>query len=114
MAMKGLLFAFAGQACVLGLIASAARPQWFRINGAVPSRWKIGGAWFLLALVCAIGALASGFEPERSPTETVETTTVEPATLDIAVPVYIDSTGVQDAVRPPDPDPVLRTPSTRR
>ncbi|MGJ7546647.1 hypothetical protein [Variovorax sp. LT1R16] len=111
--MKGLLFAIAGQICVLGLVVSAARPQWFRINGAVPSRWKIGGAWFVLALVCAIGALASGFEPERAPTEWVETTTVEPATMDIAVPVYIDPTGVQDASRPTDPDPGLRPPTRR-
>lgn len=107
MALKGLLFAVAGQICGLGMIVSVARPQWFRINGAVPSRWKIGGAWFALALVCAIGALANGFEPEPAPTEWVETTTVEPATMDIALPVEIDpSPGIQDASRPAEPEPV--------
>jgi hypothetical protein len=111
--MKGLLFALAGQFCILGMIVSAARPQWFRINGVVPSRWKIGGAWFVLALVCAIGALASGFEPDhKAPVEWVETTTVEPAVIDVAVPVDIDP-GIQDASRPALPDPAPR-PTVRR
>ncbi|MBB1602679.1 hypothetical protein [Variovorax sp. UMC13] len=111
--MKGLLFALAGQFCILGMVVSAARPQWFRIHGVVPSRWKIGGAWFALALVCAIGALASGFEPDRAPTEWVETTTVEPAVMDIAVPVEIEAPGIQDASRPALPDPALRPPARR-
>lgn len=111
--MKGLLFALAGQFCILGMVVSAARPQWFRINGAVPSRWKIGGAWFVLALVCAIGALASGFEPDpKAPPEWVETTTVEPAVIDVAVPVDIDP-GIQDASRPGLPDSAPR-PTVRR
>lgn len=106
MALKGLLFAVAGQVCVLGMIAGAARPQWFRIRGVVPSRWKIGGAWFALALVCAVGALANDGEPAPAPTEAaVESTTVEPVAIDLAPPVEIDP-GVQDASRPAEPEPV--------
>lgn len=108
MPLKGLLFAVVGQVCVLGMVAGVARPQWFRMNGAVPSRWKISALWFVLALVCAVGALASGVEsaPGSTPAteSTVETTSVEPVAIDIAVPVDIDP-GIQDAAKPAEAAP---------
>ena len=66
MTAQAVLLALASNVCFVGLVASLYRPVWFRANGRVPSRWKIGGIWLALTIFCALLSLNAGF---RSPSE---------------------------------------------
>lgn len=90
MTPTGLLFAIVAAASGIGFIASLAKPVWFRFNGGVPRRWKIGATWLLLAAISSLGALAQRHtgvaqEPQATtPTEATE------ATSDISFETFPD------------------------
>ena len=87
MTAQAVLLALASNVCFVGLVASLYRPVWFRANGRVPSRWKIGGIWLALTIFCALLSLNAGFRSpsEADPMPNVEWTQVGPVT-DIVVP----------------------------
>lgn len=107
----GLLFAAVGLASCIGLLASLAKPVWFRFNGAVPRRWKIGVMWLLLVAICALGTLAQrNVAGKRGIATDVPTTSTEPAS-DITVEAFPGqavavpappSDGLMDAAKPAD------------
>ena len=109
---EGLLFVVALQACFIGLLASQAKPHWFRFNGRTPSRWKIGAMWGALAIACALGAVSQGRAPvdgtgdvPRSETEQVVLPTEATSdAIELAIPMAGPAAqgedGVMDAVRP--------------
>ena len=88
MSGQAVLLALASNICFAGLIASLYRPIWFRANGRVPSRWKIGGIWLALVVLCAALSLRAGFRSpsDADPTPSVEWTQVGPVT-DVVVPL---------------------------
>jgi len=104
MSGQAVLFALASNICFAGLIASLYRPIWFRANGRVPSRWKIGGIWLALCSLCVLLSLTAGF---RSPSEAeqvphIEATQVEALSFDIAIPVEAIDDRAMDAARAAD------------
>ena len=86
MTPTALMFAVAGQICFFGLLASQSKPAWFRVNGQVPSRLKIGATWAVLIVVCALGAVASDKPPQSASTEAVQTESADQILIDIALP----------------------------
>ncbi|MDP9897973.1 hypothetical protein [Variovorax ginsengisoli] len=126
-----LWFGLLSPVCAVSLLMSLVRPQWFRFNGKTPSRWKIGGLWGLLVIVCALGALSQdGRRTTEVPTTTTESATTSDTVMmpmDIALPQESQATrdveqaeqeaerllqearepqdSVMDAAKPPPPYP---------
>lgn len=85
MTSTGLLFATVFMASCIGLVASLAKPVWFRFNGAVPRRWKIGVMWLVLAAICALGTLGQSNIRLVGGTETTEPVTSTESAPDILI-----------------------------
>ena len=102
MSAQALLLAVMSNVCFMGLVASLYRPVWFRANGRVPSRWKIGGIWLALCSLCVVLSLNAGFRSpsEADPVPHTEVMNVETFS-DIAMPidVPIANDGVMDAAQ---------------
>lgn len=114
MTATGLLFAAVGMVSCIGLVASIAKPAWFRFNGAVPRRWTIGATWLLLAGICALGTLAQRNAVRIDPQATTPATSSDPAS-DLVIDMFpgeavladpppptVQTDGLTDAAKPAD------------
>ncbi len=112
MTSTGLLFAAVGMVSCIGLVASIAKPAWFRFNGTVPRRWTIGATWLLLAGVCVLGTLAQRNVARIDPQATTPATSSDPAS-DMVIDMFpgqavmadpphpsVQTDGLMDAARP--------------
>lgn len=89
MTPTALLFAATGMLSIAGLLASLAKPVWFRFNGATPRRWTIGAVWLLIAVFCAVcAAVQMNVGP---PTYTPSTTS---STSDLSLEISTESSPV--------------------
>jgi hypothetical protein len=114
MPFTAFLFAAAGLACLLGVVASVAKPAWFRFNGKVPSRWKIARLWLVLVAICTVFALVHR-EPSvpvaepmsMSMDDTTTTIQVAPSADDVAQDAAMPAADAVpiDAAPPPAPPP---------
>ncbi len=134
MTATGLLFAVVGAVSGIGFVASLARPVWFRFNGGVPRRWKIGATWLVLVAVSTLGALAQRNagavrEPQaNAPTESTESASdisfetfpghavslpEVDVPMDAAKPAEETLDTLIDVAPPPPPPPLPAVPSRR-
>ena len=104
MTPTALLFAATSMLSIAGLLASLAKPVWFRFNGATPRRWTIGAVWLLIAVFCAVCAAVqmNVGPPTYTPSTTSSTSDLSSEITTEAVPAvpYVDIDVPMDAARP--------------